>query len=111
MSPGDAPEAAGPAPPRPPVRTRRRRALASALRLVAAQEPPPAAPALLRERLSAIAASQGVFLPPEAGSEGDAAEALARLHPAGPPPECAALLAALLLPLLALRSEPRGPDR
>lgn len=103
---------AGPAPTPQPPRRRRRRALASALRLVAAQEAVrPAELAGLRERLSAIAASQGVFLPPPDGSEGDAAEALARLQHAGPPPECAALLAALLLPLLALRSEPRGPDR
>ncbi|MXP65588.1 hypothetical protein E0493_19760 [Roseomonas sp. M0104] len=82
------------APPRP----RRRRALASGLRLALAQETV-ADSAALEEQLRGIAASQGAPLPPEA----DLPEMLARLEPGGGlPPELPAVLAILLLPLLRL---------
>ncbi|HWL84043.1 MAG TPA: hypothetical protein VNR89_24055 [Roseomonas sp.] len=87
------------APPRP----RRRRALASGLRLTLAQDAV-ADSAALEERLRGIAASQGTLLPPEA----DLPEMLARLEPGGGlPPELPALLATLLLPLF--RPDPAEP--
>ncbi|PHK93697.1 hypothetical protein CR162_17055 [Pseudoroseomonas rhizosphaerae] len=93
-------------------RPRRRRALAAALRRVAAQEGAPqegaAEPRLLAGRVRAIAESQGVALPPEA----DLPESLARLERgASLPPELAPVLAALLLPLFRLRPDPRSTDR
>ncbi|MCQ4159917.1 hypothetical protein NON00_08240 [Roseomonas sp. GC11] len=86
--------------------------MASALRWLAAREGAPRDAAPLRERLSAIAASQGVFLPAPRASEGDLAEIMARLAPGSTlPPELAPVLAALLQPLFSLRPEPRSPAR
>ncbi|MDJ0390355.1 hypothetical protein QMO56_19770 [Roseomonas sp. E05] len=96
---------AGPAavPPRP----RRRRALASALRVSRAQDAI-AGDGALEERLCGIATSQGVLLPPEA----DLPEMLARLEPGGGlPPELSAVLAILLLPLFRLDPAPRSAAR
>jgi hypothetical protein len=108
-----------PAEPRraPAWRIRRRRALASALRRVAGEAPAEPAAGPLRERLLAIAASQGVFLPP--GGEADLAETIARLEPGGSlPVELVPVLAALLQPLFGLPaaaetlpSESRSPAR
>ena len=91
------------APPRP----RRRRALASALRLALAPDATPAG-GMVEERLRAIAASQGVLLPPEA----DLPEMLVRLEPGGSlPPELMPVLATLLLPLLRLENPALPPTR
>jgi type III secretion system FlhB-like substrate exporter len=88
-------------------RTRRRRALAAALRRVAAQEGVAETQAL-ETRVRAIAESQGVILPPEA----DLPENLARLERGATlPPELAPVLAALLLPFFSLRPDPRSIDR
>ncbi len=128
---GERAVAAPPAEPprRPAWRIRRRRALASALRRVALREVLDLPPAPLRDRLLAIAASQGVFVP--AGDEADLAELAARIEPGSSlPVELVPVLAALLQPLFGplaalpgelpprgappettLPSEPRRPAR
>jgi len=91
-----------------PLRPRRRRALASALRHAVAAEGAPPGPAALEAGLRAVAAAQGVALPPEA----DRPEMLARLEPGGAaPPEFLAALAALLLPLFRPDPQPRSEPR
>ncbi|WP_159999508.1 hypothetical protein [Roseomonas sp. 18066] len=105
---------------RPAWRIRRRRALAAALRRVAGRELLDLPPEPLRARLLAIAASQGVFLPP--GQEADLSELTARIEPGTTlPAELVPVLAALLQPLFGppapllppetISSEPRSPAR
>lgn len=90
------------------LRIRRKRRLAAALRWAVAQQPtvPPGALAPLAERLEAIASRQQIAIP--AGA--DLPERLARIEPGGAaPPEVAAMLAALLLPLLTPRVRSTEP--